>query len=57
VLEWASIFFAMGLGLCAIIGLRLHAEPLRTYAFIGSVIGAAGLGIVQLVTWWRSRPR
>jgi hypothetical protein len=57
VLEWATIFFAMVLGLCAIVVLRLHDEPLRTYAFIGSVIGAGGLGTVQLVTWWRSRPR
>jgi hypothetical protein len=57
VLEWATIFFAMVLGLCAIVVLRLHDELLRTYAFIGSVIGAAGVGIVQPVTWWRSRPR
>jgi hypothetical protein len=57
VLEWATICFAMLLGLCAIVGLRLHDEPLRSYAFIGSVVGAAGLAIVQLLTWWRSRPR
>jgi hypothetical protein len=57
VLEWTTILFAMVAGLCAIVGMRSHDEPLRSYAFIGFVIGFAGLAIVQLVTWMRSRSR
>lgn len=56
-LERAAIFFAMVTGLCAILGMRSHDEPLRSYAFIGFVIGFAGLAVVQLVTWLRSRSR
>jgi hypothetical protein len=57
VLEWATILFAMVAGLCAILGMRSHDEPLRSYAFVGFVIGFVGLAVVQLVTWMRSRSR
>jgi hypothetical protein len=49
--ERATMFFSLILGLSAIVGLRIHSEPLRTWAFVATVISAGGLIGIQLISW------